>query len=172
MRDGHLLNGDVQSFYFLDDHPSMPGWFKRMEQIIQKRGLWPAEGLNAQCHNFYCTSGHTDCCCRWLLFSQLDFTNHKSQLQELIELCGHLCDFYPKYHCELNFIEQYWSVAKLCFHSMKHVATMEEMEKIVVACLDDIFLLQIQRYFIFYFLYCITFWCLSRYACPHSSKAL
>jgi hypothetical protein len=89
MRDGHLSNGDVQSFYFPDDHPSMPGWFKGMEQIIQERGLWPAEGLNAQCHNFRCTPGRTDCCCQRLLFSQPDFTNHKSQLQELIESHGH-----------------------------------------------------------------------------------
>jgi hypothetical protein len=25
--------------------------------------------------------------------------------KSLIELWGHICDFYPKYHCELNFIE-------------------------------------------------------------------
>jgi hypothetical protein len=54
MRRSQLLNGDNQSFYFLDDHPSMPGWFKGMEQIIQERSLWPAEGLNAQCQSFRC----------------------------------------------------------------------------------------------------------------------
>lgn len=100
-------NGNAQSFYFPDNHPSMPGWFKGMEKIIQKHSLWPAEGLAAQCQNFHCPPKRTDCCYWRLLFSQPDFTNHRSQLEELIKSCGHLCDFYPKYHCELNFIEQY-----------------------------------------------------------------
>ncbi|KAF8258089.1 hypothetical protein EI94DRAFT_1427986, partial [Lactarius quietus] len=30
------LTGEDQSFYFPDDHPTMPGWFKGMEQIIQE----------------------------------------------------------------------------------------------------------------------------------------
>jgi hypothetical protein len=145
MRQGQLPNGDVQLFYFPDDHPTMPGWFKGMEQIIQERGLWPAEGLIAQCPKFRCPPGRTDCCCRRLLFSQRDFAQHKSQLQELIESRGHLCDFYPKYHCELNFIEQYWGAAKLRFRSMERATTIDKMEKLIIACLDDIPLLQIRR---------------------------
>jgi hypothetical protein len=35
------LTGEPQSFYFPDDHPTMPGWFKGMEQILQKCGLLP-----------------------------------------------------------------------------------------------------------------------------------
>jgi hypothetical protein len=151
MRHGQLPNGDMQPFYFPDDHPSMHDWFKGMEQIIRERSLWPAEGLVAQCQSFRCPPGCTDCCCRRLLFSQPDFPNHKSQLQELVESCGHLCNFYPKYHCELNFIEQYWA-AKLRFHSMERVATIEKMGQQVVASLDDIPLLQIRRYFIFHIL--------------------
>jgi hypothetical protein len=69
------------------------------------------------------------------------------QLQELIESRGHLCDFYPKYHCELNFIEQYWGAAKLRFRSKRRAATINEMENIVLSCLDDIPLLQIRRFF-------------------------
>ena len=53
-----------------------------------------------------------DCCCRRILYHQRDFVDQCSQLQELIESRSHLCDFYPKYHCELNFIEQYWGAAK------------------------------------------------------------
>jgi hypothetical protein len=30
-RDTILPDGSIQSFYFLDDHPSMPGWFKGMK---------------------------------------------------------------------------------------------------------------------------------------------
>jgi hypothetical protein len=119
MRDGRLPNGEAQLFYFSDDPddpdtpPTMRGWFKGMEAIIRERDLWPAEGLKAQCKDFRCPPGQTNCCCRQLLFSQPDFVNQKAQLQELVESRGHLCDFYPKYHCELNFIEQYWGAAKL-----------------------------------------------------------
>ena len=104
----------------------------------------PAGGLNAQCQNFRCTA-QTNCCCWRLLFTQLDFANQKSQLQELIESRGHICDFYPKYHCELNFIEQYWGAAKYRFRSIKRATTINEMEKIVVSSLDDIPVFQIRR---------------------------
>ena len=43
------LTGKEQSLYFPDDHPTMPGWFKGMEQIIQECGLWPETGLFAEC---------------------------------------------------------------------------------------------------------------------------
>jgi hypothetical protein len=107
MRSGTLSNGEPQSFYFPEDHPSMPGWFKGMEVIIRERGLWPERDLLAQCPGFHCPPGRNDCCCRCILFLQPDFVSQVSQLQELIESRGHLCDFYPKYHCKLNFIEQY-----------------------------------------------------------------
>ena len=147
MRNGTLPNGDPQSFYFPEEHPSMPGWFKGMEVIIRERGLWPegVEDLLAQCPNFCCNPDRTDCCCRRILFSQPDFISQKSQLQELVESRGHLCDFYPKYHCELNFIEQYWGAAKLRFHTVGCAATIKEMERKVINCLNDVPLLQIRR---------------------------
>ncbi|KAI0270914.1 hypothetical protein BGY98DRAFT_923292, partial [Russula aff. rugulosa BPL654] len=100
MRNGMLQNSDPQPFYFPDDHPSMLSWFKGMKVIIRERGLWPegVEDLLAQCPNFHCNPDRTDCCCRRILFSQPDFISQKSQLQELVESRGHLCDFYPKYH--------------------------------------------------------------------------
>ena len=57
-----------QNFYFPDDHPESPGWFKHMENIIHKHGLWPNEGLKAQCDGFKCISGHTNCCSHQVLF--------------------------------------------------------------------------------------------------------
>ena len=53
-----------------------------------------------------------DCCVRRILSLQPDFLAQKSQLQEKIEKRGHKCIFYPKYHCELNYIEMYWGAAK------------------------------------------------------------
>ncbi|KAF8059298.1 hypothetical protein FPV67DRAFT_1400947, partial [Lyophyllum atratum] len=37
MRNTVLPNGEVQSFYYDDDHPTMPRWFKGMENIIRER---------------------------------------------------------------------------------------------------------------------------------------
>jgi len=147
MRNGsfNARDSETQAFYYPDDHPTMPGWFKGMEIIIKERGLWPAEGLNAQCQGFKCEPGRTDCCCRRLLFTQPDFTSQKSQLEEFITSRGHICDFYPKYHCEMNFIEQYWGASKYRYRSMARTTNIAEMEKNVLASLDDVPLQQIRR---------------------------
>src|SRR5882757_4762919 len=70
MHDGRFSTGKSQSFYFPDNHLSMPSWFKGMAIIIAERGLWPADGLPAQCPSFRCPPGRTNCCCRQLLFLQ------------------------------------------------------------------------------------------------------
>ncbi|KIJ26360.1 hypothetical protein M422DRAFT_272559 [Sphaerobolus stellatus SS14] len=36
MRPGTFANGTFQDFYFPDDHPLFPSWFKEMEEIIQE----------------------------------------------------------------------------------------------------------------------------------------
>ena len=109
-----------------------------MEQIIQDCGLWPETGFLAECPGSKCPPDRNNCCCRTILFNQPDFVSQKSELQELIEKCGHICDFYPKYCCELNFIEQYWGAAKLCFCIAGRAATIDDMKKKVLACLDNI----------------------------------
>jgi hypothetical protein len=148
MRDGTLPNGEPQSLYYPEDHKSMPGWFKGMEAIIRERGLWPESpdaGLLTQCPNFKCPPGHMDCCCRHILFLQPNFTAQKSQLEELIESHGHICDFYPKCHCELNFIEQYWGTAKSHYRDSPWAKTGRGMEASVQESLDSVSLLQIRR---------------------------
>ena len=40
MRDSVLLDGSIQLFYFTDDHPTMPGWFKGMKVVLEERGLF------------------------------------------------------------------------------------------------------------------------------------
>ncbi len=149
------LTGEQQSFYFSDNHPHYPGWFKGMEQIIHEHGLWPDTSLSIECSlwpdtglSIKCTGpkhslGPASCCYHHLLYSQPNFTLQKPLLQEYIKSCGHLCDYYPKYHCELNFIEQYWGAVKLWFHIAGHAKTLREMERKMLRCLDDIPLEQI-----------------------------
>jgi len=146
MRNTTLPNRQTQNLYFDHDHPTMPGWFKGMEIIIRERGLWPEGGLLAQCESFRCKKDLTDCCCWRLLFCQPDFKTQKSRLEEFVTSRGHICDFYPKYHCELNFIEQYWGAAKFRYRNTTWTTDIVEMEENMLACLDDIPLLLIIRY--------------------------
>ena len=150
-----LTNGP-QPFYFPDNHPTMPGWFKGMKEIIRERGLWLEDGLPAECPGFKCLvpeapDREASYCCQCMLFNQDDFVSQKPQLQELIESHKHLCDFYPKYHCELNFIEQYWGAAKLHFRVAGRAKTLDQMEKAMIKCLDNVPLNQIRRYVLLIF---------------------
>jgi len=45
------------------------------------------------------------CCTRQCLRLEQDFQAQEGSLKEAIEARGHLIPFYPKFHCELNFIE-------------------------------------------------------------------
>ncbi|ETV63847.1 hypothetical protein H257_19219 [Aphanomyces astaci] len=46
------------------------------------------------------------------IFYANDDGEMKSILEETIVAAGHVCLFFPKYHCELNPIESYWGAAK------------------------------------------------------------
>ena len=121
MQDLVLPDRSIQSFYFSDDHPTMLGWFKGMKVVLEEWGLFQLQDngkpLNGECKDFKCTEGAMDCCCRHIIFNQPDFACVKSHLEEVITAHGHLCDFYPKFHCELNYIEQYWGAVKLLYRS-------------------------------------------------------
>ena len=74
------------------------------------------------------------CCARRVLEAERDFQDQKGRLQEEVEVLGYRVLFYPKFHCELNFIERYWCRAKWfarenCgynFEAMKACATVPE----------------------------------------------
>ena len=95
MRDGYFLKDEVrvvQSMQFEDGTP------KGLKQVLSERGLWHS-GLRVES-------------ARDLMGLQPDFQEQKSSLADLVERAGHLADFYPKYHCELNFIERVWAETK------------------------------------------------------------
>jgi hypothetical protein len=145
MRDTTLPDGTRQSLYWPATHEKYPGYFKGMEQILRERGLFH-RGLKAQCTDrFADCERNMDCCCRRILYNQPDFANQKSALEELIDNYGHLCDFYPKFHCELNFIEQYWGAAKYRYRATPATHNTLAMEENVKSCLDDVPLVQMQR---------------------------
>ena len=52
-------------------------------------------------------SSKTSCCACRVIFLKLDFLAQKGAIAEIIKKAGYKCIFYPKFHCELNFIERY-----------------------------------------------------------------
>jgi hypothetical protein len=150
MRPGRLPNGAQQDFYFSDDDPEMPGWFKGMKRIIEERGFIEEGNLPAQCRAFKCVDPKAACCCRRVLFNQPDFASQKPAIIELVESHGHIAFFYPKFHCELNFIEQTWGAAKYRYRMLPPTVNEVAMEKNVRMCLDGIDLVKIRRWDIYY----------------------
>jgi transposase len=53
-----------------------------------------------------------NCCALRILESQDDFKNEVSLLEIVVAQAGHEVIFYPKFHCELNYIEYYWAALK------------------------------------------------------------
>jgi hypothetical protein len=52
------------------------------------------------------------CCWSKIMSCQSDFVNKQPLLQQIIEDAGHVFLFLPKFHCELNPIELFWSYIK------------------------------------------------------------
>ncbi|CAG8539920.1 7960_t:CDS:2 [Cetraspora pellucida] len=85
---------------------------KGIQQVLRKHKLWPSSGLKLKCNKNYCDPSVLNCYACHLLSAQSDFTMQKSALEELIVEREHICVFYLKFHCELNFIERYWGAIK------------------------------------------------------------
>ena len=71
--------------------------------------------------------------------------SQKSLLEEIVENAGHKIIFYPKYHCELNYIESFWGAAKNharknCNHSFK------ELRVTVPVALNSVSLCKIRKF--------------------------
>jgi hypothetical protein len=90
MGDTVLPDGSIQSFYYLEDHPTMPGWFKGMQAVLEEQDLfWYKEdckGLNEECKDFECPEGATDCCCHYIIFNQPDFIGVKD-MEKQVAVC-------------------------------------------------------------------------------------
>ena len=71
---------------------------KGLKIVLQERGI-DVSGMNGQKM-------------REELSKFDDFKNPKTLVEEKVENRGHLCNFFPKFHCELNAIERCWCHAK------------------------------------------------------------
>lgn len=145
MEDGRLPDGTPQSFYFPDDHLEFPGWFKGMAQILRERGLGHIAEKRAECPGFKCEDGKTDCCCRRALFCQPDFESRASSLEDAARELGSQVIYLPKYHCELNPIEQCWGYAKRRYREMPPTNKESVMKKYMLDAVDSVPLLSMRK---------------------------
>jgi hypothetical protein len=100
MGDTMFADGHPQPLYFPPNHPMHPGLFKGMAVILEERGFENARNIRAKCEKN--TDGEDgECCCRRILF-----VNVPSLLVSLCKRFGVPALFLPKFHPELNFIEQ------------------------------------------------------------------
>lgn len=145
-----------QSMVFLPDeapHPTLIGKPKGLKRVLEERGLW-RDGLTKRCGKSkgekgssvldQCVCGR-DCCAFRIMEAQPDFASEKSLLQFTVEKLGHECIFYPKFHCELNYIEYYWGAVK--HYTRAHCDyRFASLEKTILAGLDSVSLETIRRF--------------------------
>jgi len=155
------------------DIPIPRNWIgepKGMKRVLQERGLW-RDGLLKQCGRQKkaktagqfservfeetieryeartadkCESGQ-GCCALRILDAELDFQTEKSMLEHIIVQVGHEIIFYPKFHCELNYIEYYWAAVKrYTRENCKYSFT--ELEKTVLKSLNTVDIKTIRRF--------------------------
>ena len=113
-----------------------------LRMVLVERGLW-RRGLRIQCRKpgtdkflKTCLEGG-QCCARALIAGQKDFQAQRCPLQEEVEGKGHLVLFYPKFHCELNFIEYYWGAVKR--FTRKHCRyKIKALRKLIPLALDSV----------------------------------
>ncbi|RPA97800.1 hypothetical protein L873DRAFT_1770623 [Choiromyces venosus 120613-1] len=103
MQDGFFLKDEIRIVQKIVDENGVP---KGIETILHEQGLWTM-GLRLECPKIQCA-----CCACKILSLQFDFLHQKGKLQEIIKGTGYLVLFYPKFHCELNWIEYYWGQVK------------------------------------------------------------
>jgi transposase len=144
MEDAHFPNGMLQSLYFPEDHPQA-GIFKGMVVILEERGLIKESKLRAECKRFKCQPGKTDCCARRTLYNQPDFVAVRSMLENACEKRGFRGLFLPKFHCEINFIEQCWGYAKRVYRQYPPSKDEEDLKNNLLAALGSIPLVNMRR---------------------------
>ena len=159
LRDGWDYSSNrPQSMVFSDDHPDVKlrGKAKGIRQVLLERGLWRERSADGFKFRLICPKTHDrpgcdpnlngECCATALLHSQGDFQEQKGSLQEKIEFAGHSVIFYPKFHCELNFIERFWCTAK---HYVREncVYTLDGLRQTIPASFKSISTASINRFY-------------------------
>jgi len=149
MVDATFADGTSQSLYFDASHEKA-GLFKGMAVILEERGLVKESQLRAECKKFQCpkpsgSDGMAQCCCRRVLYNQPDFTEVESLLEMTCKARSFEVLFLPKFHCELNFIEQCWGFAKRIYRHFPASSKEADLENNILTALESVPLENMRR---------------------------
>ena len=86
-----------------------------------------------------------DCCCRRILYNQPDFRDIESLLEAHCRSRDVRVLFLPKFHCELNPIEQCWGKAKREYRMYPPSSLEADLERNVKTALESVDTEQIRR---------------------------
>ena len=132
----------------VDDHNRPKG----IKNVLSERGEWK-EGMNLICNA--CTDKKTEeqriemeeagcfggrtrkyCCARYVMKNQPDFLAQREWLREIVEDAECKIMYYPKYHCELNYIEMVWAYIKQ--YARRHCTySFEDLKELVPIILES-----------------------------------
>lgn len=118
-KDGNKIIQKITIEYDESLPKEMWGQPKSLQTVLEERGLWPKGSLYLDCTTQKSVTKDQKkhpgdgCCASRVLSQQPDFLAQKGRVQEVVEAKGQIVLFYPKFHCELNWIEYYWARVKL-----------------------------------------------------------
>ncbi|KAF8582228.1 hypothetical protein K439DRAFT_1647663 [Ramaria rubella] len=137
MRNTTFADGTLQCLYFPTDHPDAPGVFKGMAIILEERGYANASKIRAECKGFKHAKDASNCCCWQMLYNEHNFAAVESLLEITCKAHGFQVLFLPKFHCELNFIEQCWGYSKRIYRQFPISPKEEDLKRNVLTALKS-----------------------------------
>ncbi|KAF8595940.1 hypothetical protein BDV93DRAFT_455800 [Ceratobasidium sp. AG-I] len=151
-RPGYFSDGSPHALYYPVDHPKVElrGAFKGLAKILEERGIPDARKLRLHCPTGKgqagCPLNQANCCARKIMVNQPDILKQKTILQLLAE--SHNCSvlYLPKYHCELNPIEQCWGAAKRVYRDTPMSSTEADLIRNTLDSLDSVKIESIRRF--------------------------
>ncbi|CAK5269478.1 unnamed protein product [Mycena citricolor] len=153
MQDARFKMGHAQCLYLPD------GSFKGMKQLIIERRamghdlpdpdarLANGRKMRGKCLSFGCRNTPSiNCCMKKVLYCEPDFKAQMGMLEEHCMKRGYEVIFFPKYHPELNFIEQCWGYAKRIYRMYPRTTNEDDLEANVISALESVPIDSMQRF--------------------------